>query len=237
MKRMIFKTRFILTAALAFVFAANALGQDLKSAILLTKSEQYDKAGEMLKQLIQKEPSNSKYFFYLGENYLLDYYSDTISNSLTEFTNLAKETFQKGITANPNDPLNYIGLAKVATYLNDLKTAEEMRTKARSYLLPYKNIKKMTPPAPDYAFALAKIAESFIKEGEVDTAAALPFIRQALKIDAKNPEIYLIAGDIYFLAPDCSGPLTNYSMTQYYDPTSPTSLLKLGPIYVRGTNL
>ena len=237
MKRMIFKTRFILTAALAFVFAANALGQDLKSATLLTKSEQYDKAGEMLKQLIQKEPSNSKYYFYLGENYLLDYYSDTISNSLTEFTNLAKETFQKGINANPNDPLNYIGLAKVATYLNDLKTAEEMRTKARSYLLPYKNIKKMTPPAPDYAFALAKIAESFIKEGEVDTAAALPFIRQALKIDAKNPEIYLIAGDIYILAPDGSGAIKNYSMAQYYDPKSPTALMKQGNIYVRGKNL
>ena len=237
MKRIIFKTRFILTAALAFVFAANALGQDLKSAILLTKSEQYDKAVEMLQQLIQKEPANSKYYFYLGENYLLDYYSDTISNSLTEFTNRAKETFQKGVSANPNDPLNYIGLAKVATYLSDLKTADEMRTKARSYLLPYKNIKKMTPPAPDYAFALAKIAESFIREGEVDTAAALPFIRQAIKIDAKNPEIYLIAGDIYILAPDGSGAIKNYSMAQYYDPKSPTALMKQGNIYVRGKNL
>jgi tetratricopeptide (TPR) repeat protein len=237
MKRKIFKTRFIITAALLMMFSANVLAQDLKSAILLTKSEQYDKAGEMLQQLMQKEPANSKYYFYLGENILLEYYSDTISNSLTEFTNRAKEIFQKGISANPNDPLNYIGLAKVATYLNDIKTAEEMRTKARSYLLPYKKInKKMSPPAPDYAFALAKIAESFIKENEVDTAAALPFIREAIKIDAKNPEIYLIAGDIYILATDGTSAIRNYSMAQYYDPESPTANIKKGNIYVRGKN-
>ena len=40
-----------------------------------------------------------------------------------------------------------------------------MRAKARSLLLPYKNIKKIIPPAPEYAFTLAKIAESYIKEG------------------------------------------------------------------------
>ena len=54
-----------------------------------------------------------------------------------------------------------------------------MRTKAKSYLLPYKNIKKMVPPAPEYAFALAKIAESYIINGEIDTASALPLMRQA----------------------------------------------------------
>ena len=33
----------------------------------------------------------------------------------------------------------------------------------RVSFLPYKNIKKISPPAKDYAFALAKIAESYIK--------------------------------------------------------------------------
>ncbi len=37
----------------------------------------------MFKELIQKEPTNSKNYFFLGENYLLDYFADTISNSLT----------------------------------------------------------------------------------------------------------------------------------------------------------
>ena len=46
-----------------------------------------------------------------------------------------------------------------------------MRAKAKSFLLPYKNLKKISPPAKDYAFALAKIAESYAKEGNVDTSA------------------------------------------------------------------
>ena len=111
----------------------------------------------------------------------------------------AQEVFQKGVTANANDPLNYIGLAKVAFLMGDNKTAAEMRAKAKSFLLPYKNLKKISPPAKDYAFTLAKIAESYIKDETVDTAAALPLIREAIKIDNKNRDVYLIAGDIYIL--------------------------------------
>jgi tetratricopeptide (TPR) repeat protein len=237
MKRSFYKKGLILAAAVAGLISNNVFAQDLASALLLTKSESYDKAEAMLNQLIQKEPGNSKYYFFLGENILLDYYSDTISNSLTLATKAAKEVFQKGVNANASDPLNYVGLAKVANYLGDDKTADEMRTKAKSFLLPYKNIKKIIPPAQDYAFALAKIAESYINNGEVDTASALPLIRQAIKIDNKNPEIFLITGDIYILANDGSNAIKNYNLAQYVDPKSPTANMKIGNIYVRGKSL
>jgi len=237
MKRINLKKRFILMVAVAGLVAGNAFAQDLASAQALTKSEQYDQAENLLQQLIQKEPSNSKYHFFLGENYLLSYFSDTISNSLAVFTQQAKEAFQKGVEANPNDPLNYVGLAKVAAYLGDDNTAQEMRTKARSLLLPFKNLRRIDPPADQYAFALAKIAESHLINGKVDTAAALPHIREALKIDAKNPEIYLIAGDIYIAGGDGSNAIKNYNMAQYYDPESPTAEMKIGNIYIRGKSL
>jgi predicted Zn-dependent protease len=79
----------ILLAGVFSVMLVDIQAQDLNSAIKLTRSEQYDKAEEMLKALIQKEPSNSKNFFYLGENYLLDYLADTISNSLVVATKAA----------------------------------------------------------------------------------------------------------------------------------------------------
>ncbi len=237
MKRSLFKKGLVLTATAVGLMTGNIFAQDLTSALLLTKSEQYDKAEAMLNQLIQKEPANSKYYFYLGENKLLDYYSDTISNSLALFTKEAKDIFQKGVAANANDPLNYVGLARVATYLGDKATAEAMRAKAKSFLLPYKNIKKIVPPAKDYAFTLAKIAESYIEEGEVDTAAALPLIRQALKIDSKNPEIYLILGDIYNLQNDGTASIKQYNFAQYLDPKSPTACMKIGNIYTRGKSL
>jgi tetratricopeptide (TPR) repeat protein len=239
MKRSFIGKRLILTVLLAGLVMVNNYAQDLNSALLLTKSEQYDKAGEMLQQLIQKEPSNSKYYFYLGENTILEYYADTISNSFTLAMKDAKDIFQKGVDANANDPLNYTGLAKVAFLTGDTATADEMRAKARSFLLPYKKIKKIYPPAKEYAFALAKIAESYINlnDRKVDTALALPLIRQALTIDTKNPEIFLIAGDIYILATDGSNAIKNYNLAQFADPTSPTAAMKIGSIYVRGRSL
>jgi tetratricopeptide (TPR) repeat protein len=235
MKRLILKPAVLLVVLLT-VFSFNIKAQDLASAVLLTKSEQYDKAQAMFQQLIQKEPANSKNYFFLGENYLLDYFADTISNSLTVASKSAKEIYQKGVEANPNDPLNYIGLAKVAYYTGDNKTATEMRAKAKSFLLPYKNIKKIVPPAKDYAFALAKIAESYIKDETVDTSIALPLIREAIKID-KSSDVYLIAGDIYILVNDGSKAISMYNQAQFADPKSPTANMKIGNIYVKGRAL
>jgi tetratricopeptide (TPR) repeat protein len=233
MKRLILRPAIFL-AILLSGFSVNIKAQDLASAILLTRSEQYDKAQAMYQQLIQKEPTNSKNYFFLGENYLLDYFADTISNSLAVEAKAAKEIYQKGVDANASDPLNFVGLAKVAFYTGDNKTATEMRTKARSLLLPYKNIKKIVPPAKDYAFALAKIAESYIKAGKVDTSLALPLIREAIKIDNNNKDVYLIAGDIFILVNDGSKAISNYNLAQDADPQSPTAAMKIGSIYAKG---
>jgi len=233
MKRLIFRPAFLLAGILT-VFTINIKAQDLNSATMLTRSEQYDKAEAMFQQLIQKEPTNSKNYFYLGENYLLDYFADTISNSLPVAAKAAKDSYQKGVEVNPNDPLNYIGLAKVAFYLGDNKTATEMRAKAKSFLLPYKNIKKIVPPAPDYSFALAKIAESYIKDKNVDTTMALPLIREAIQIDNKGRDVYLIAGDIYIMLNDGSKAISYYKLAQFADPKSSTANMKIGSIYFKG---
>ena len=236
MKRLILRPA-ILLAILISGFSFNIKAQDLATATLLTKSEQYDKAKDMLQQLIQKEPTNSKNYFFQGENYLLDYFADTISNSLAVAAKSAKEIYQKGVDANASDPLNYIGLAKVAFFQGDNKTAAEMRAKAKSFLLPYKNIKKISPPAPEYAYALAKIAESYIKDNKVDTSQALPLVREAIKINNKDKDVYLIAGDIYILLNDGSKAIYNYNQAQFADPTSPTANMKIGNIYVKGRAL
>jgi tetratricopeptide (TPR) repeat protein len=236
MKRLFLSPAFLL-AGLMTTLVIRTQAQDLSSATLLTRSEQYDKADAMFQELIKKEPTNSRNYFFLGENYLADYFADTISNSLTVAAKSAREVYQKGVSANPNDPLNYTGLAKVAYYLDDEKTAVEMRTKARSLLPAYKNIKKIVPPAPEYAFALAKIAESYIKDDKVDTSLALPLIREAIKIDNKNRDVYLTAGDIYILVNDGSKAISMYNQAQFADPMSPTANMKIGYIYVKGRSL
>jgi tetratricopeptide (TPR) repeat protein len=240
MKRSILKPGILIAGVISTLLLGNLrlVGQTLDEATLLTRSEAYDKAKEVFDQLIKQDPGNSKYYFFYGENWLQDYFADTISNSLTNFTNEAKALYEKGIKANPNDPLNYVGLAKVAFYNKDYKTADEMRAKAKSFLLPYRNLRRISPPAPEYAYTLAKLAESYITVNfTVDSAKALPLIRQAISIDYKNRDIYLIAGDIYNIKNDGSNAIKNYNLAQDYDPTSPTANMKIGSIYVRAKNL
>jgi tetratricopeptide (TPR) repeat protein len=238
MKRLIFSPVVFLAAILGIVTTNNSVAQDLNAATLLTRSEQYDKAADMFNQLIQKEPGNARYYFFNAENSLQDYFSDTISNSLTVAAKEAKDLYNKGVSANGNEPLNYVGLAKVAFYLGDNKTAGEMRAKAKSFLLPYKNIKKIVPPAKDYAYTLAKLAESYItNDNKVDTSLALPLIREAIMIDSKNRDVYLIAGDIFNIKNDGSQAIKNYNLAQDYDPVSPTANMKIGSIYVKARSL
>jgi len=223
-------------ALLSLTCGVGLQAQTLQEAITLTKNEQYDKAEAMFQQLIKNEPGNSKVYFFYGENVLLDYFADTISNSLNVATKKAADIFNNGITASPNEPLNYVGLARVSFYNRDDAKAEEFRLKAKSLLPPYKKVSKIPNPK-DYAFTLAKIGESYIRFGQVDTSKAMPYIRQALQIDSRNSEVYIIAGDLYILVNDGSKAIKNYNLAQDWDPTSPTANMKIGSIYVKGRNL
>jgi tetratricopeptide (TPR) repeat protein len=227
---------FLLTGLLNIFLINNIKSQDLTTAITYTKSEKYDAADEIYKKIIQNEPNNSKAYFFYGENRILDYFSDTISNSLVATSNQAREIFNNGVKVNSSDPLNYIGLAKVDFYNGNDSKAEQMRTKAKNLLPPYKKVKKILNPK-DYAYALAKIAESYIRGRTVDTSRALPLLREAVKIDKTNPDIYIILGDIYILVNDGTKSIFNYKLAQTYDPGSPTANMKIGSIYVRGLNL
>jgi len=230
-----FKKTFLILALLVVCGVAGLRAQTLDEAITAMHNEQYDKADQILNDLAKKTP-DSKIYYRLGENTMLNFFADTISNSLKVVGAEAKQQFEKGISLNPNDPFNYIGLAKVASYLGDQQTAAQMRLKAKSFLLPYKKVTKI-PNAGDYALTLAKLAESYIVFDRVDTTMALPLIREALTIDQKNGTIYIIAGDIYLLVNNGSLAIKNYNNAQYLDLKSPMANMKIGNIYFKGRNL
>jgi len=230
-----FKKTLLILTLLLMCGVAGLRAQTLDEAITATNNERYDKADQILQDLAKKSPS-SKICYLLGENTLLDYFSDTISNSLKVMSAEAKQQFEKGISLKADDPFNYIGLAKVAAYLGDQQTATQMRAKAKSFLLPYKKVTKI-PNAADYALTLAKLAESYIVFDEVDTTAALPLVREALTIDNKNATIYIIAGDIYLLVNNASLAIKNYNNAQDVDLKSPIANMKIGNIYVKSKNL
>lgn len=230
-----YKKTFLILMLVVISGVAGLKAQTLDEATTAMNNEGYDKADQILQDLAKKSPS-SKIYYLLGENTLLNFFSDTISNSLKVVAAEAKGQFEKGISLNANDPFNYIGLAKVASYSGDQQTASQMRLKAKSFLLPYKKVTKI-PNAADYALTLAKLAESYIVFDKVDTTMALPLVREALTIDEKNTNIYIIAGDIYLLVNNGSLAIKNYSRAQDCDPQSPIANMKIGYIYFKGRNL
>lgn len=223
---------------LVLLFACGVFGlkaQTLDDAVRAMNNERYDRADSIL-QILEKKSPSSKIYFKLGESALLNYFADTISNSLKVVAAEAKQQFDKGIAINPNDPLNYVGLARVAAYLGDESTANNMRQKAKSFLPPYKKVTKIPNPQ-EYALTLAKLAESYIVFDKVDTTAALPLVREAVTIDPKNSSIYIITGDIYLLVNDGSKAIRNYGYAQDQDLKSPIANMKIGYIYYKGRNL
>lgn len=226
----------LLFAILSCFTIGSVIAQDLQLALTLTRSEQYDEAESLFKKLIQSEPNNSLNYFYYGENTLKSYFADTISNSLKITTDQARDIYNQGVKADSVNPLNYIGLAKAAFYLGKDQDAEMLRKKAKNLLPPYKKVSKIANPQ-DYAFALAKIAESYIRDEKVDSSVAMPLLREALTIDSKNYEIYLILGDVYFLVKDGSNSIRNYNIAQKFNEKSPTANMKIGSIYLKSKNL
>lgn len=230
-----FKRSFLFFALLMVCGVVGLKAQTLDDAVRAMNNERYDRADSILQVLEKKAPS-SKVHFLMGESAMLNYFADTISNSLTAVAAEAKAQFNKGISVNANDPLNYVGLARVSAYLGDDQTANSMRAKAKSFLLPYKKVTKI-PNAPDYAYTLAKLAESYIVFDKVDTTLALPLVREAVTINPKDSRIYIIAGDIYLLVNNGSMAIKNYNYAQDQDLKSPIANMKIGYIYYKGRNL
>ncbi len=230
-----FKKTSLILGLLIVCCVAGLRAQTLDEAITATNNEQYDKADQILQDLAKKSPS-SKIYYRLGENTMLNFFADTISNSLKVVAAEAKQQFEKGISLNASDPLNYVGLAKVAAYLGDQQGAVAMRQKAKSFLLPYKKVTKIPNPQ-EYALTLAKLAESYIVFDKVDTTSALPLVREAATIDPKNSTIFIIAGDIYLLVNNGSLAIKNYNAAQDLDVKSPIANMKIGYIYYKGRNL
>ncbi len=230
-----FKRASVILVLMMLCSVAGLKAQTIEDAITATNNEQYDKADQILQGLVKSAPT-SKVYYRLGENILMNFFSDSISNSLKVIAAEAKQQFEKGIALNPSDPLNYVGLAKVASYSGDQQTAASMRAKAKSFLLPYKKVSKIPNPQ-EYAYTLAKLAESYIVFEKVDTTQAMPNIREALNIDQKNGEIFIIAGDLYLLVNNGSLAIKNYNKAQEIDVKSPMANMKIGSIYFKGKNL
>lgn len=223
---------------IALVLISGSLrAQDLPSAIKLTQGEQFDDAKAAYDKLIAAQPTNGDNYFYLGENYILSFFADTISVSLVEVSGLAKEAFRKGTQVDPENPLCYVGLAKVALLTRDTSAASFLQLAFSK--LPSKANKTSTISTEKQALTYAKAAEAMIQSQMKSVTKALELVEKASILDPKNPEIFLIWGDVFLErgnSDDGSNAKAKYNLAQELNPNSPAAKLRVGKLWVRARN-
>jgi len=206
--------------------------QDLNAALNMTYQEQFEAADNAFTALSKSDPANGKYYYYSGENQLASYFIDPVNIPFEAIAKKALERYNKGIAANPNEPLNYVGLGKVALIQNNKALADENFAKAQSFL-PAKKVKS-TLTKPEQATLLVRLAEAYVTDNSKDSAIVFGFLRRAEALDNKNPEIYLVRGDYWINTfNNGSRAAENYKRSQDFSPQSTRARVRLGQLYTR----
>lgn len=220
--------------AILLNFQVALYAQDLKTAIRLTESEQYDAAHKAFADLLVKEPLNGEAYFYYGESFLKQYSVDSMAASLTDATKSALLYFNQGIEKVPSEPLNFIGAGRVDILLGNYKDAEANFQKAKD-LMPLRGMKynKSTVPTAKQALSYAKMAEALLKDTTKSKTELLDIIDNATERDATVPEVYLIKGDIFLKYNDGSSAILAYNKANDLDPKSCKAMVKIGQLWVR----
>lgn len=209
-------------AALALT-SMTSVGQTLQDAITKTESERFDAAASDLRALIAKEAGKGENYFYLGENYFKSGKFDGFQNGELDSANMF---YNKGVELNATSPLNYVGLGKVLLSKNNVNDAKTQFFKALS-ISQNKN-----------AEVMRKIAEAWLATDNKNPDEAMTQINNAIKLDPKNPENYIILGDAQLeKTPSDGGPaIKSYKTATTMNPKSAKGIIREGKLYQRGRN-
>jgi len=219
---------------LALFISFPSFAQDLKSAIKLTESEQFDAAHKVFDGLIAMEPAKGDNYYYYGDCWLKQYFVDSMSMSLKEVTDQAIKYFNLGMEKDSINPLNFVGAGRVDILLHKNAAAQVMFTKAKNKL-PWKNFNKSKEISiSKQALTFAKIAEAELKATDRNKDDMLGLIDKAIEREAKVVEVYLIKGDIYLDYNDGSNAIVAYLKAYELDSLSCKAMVKIGEVYVRG---
>jgi tetratricopeptide (TPR) repeat protein len=211
----------IYTLAIA-ALSSSAFAQTLQDAITKTGNERYDAAAADLRALIAKDATKGEYYYYMGENYLRNGLLDK-DPMMVDSANIF---YSKGVEVNATNPLNYVGLGKVLLYKGNMNDAKAQFFKAGS-VAQNKN-----------AEVMRETAEAWLIMDTKNPDEALTQINNAIKLDPKNSENYILLGDAQLEKnpTDGSVPIKSYQQATTLNPKSAKGILREGKLYQRGRN-
>jgi tetratricopeptide (TPR) repeat protein len=203
-----------LTALVAFTQpAANAQG--INDAIKSIEKHHFQKALSTLRAVMKNEPGNAAVYYHVGGIYLVNNMDDS-----------ARYFYEKGISVNGSEPLNYIGMGRYYLEMREQAKAKAQFEKALS-LAGDKN-----------AYVFQQVADAYVygvvpEEGEW----AVKLAEKAKNLDKKNVSYIVTLGDAWRLITGKSTDgLEQYKLALNMDKTYALTYFRMAQLYYKLNN-
>ncbi len=202
-------------SASLILLSMSGFSQTLQELVTKTDNENFEIAATGFRGLIAREPGKGENYFYYGENFFKRGDIDS-----------ANFFYSKGVEVNATNPLSYAGLGKVLLSKGKVDEAKTQFFKA------------ITLGANKNAELIRKIAEAWLVTDSKNADEALVLANNALKMEPKNPENYILLGDAQLEKnpTDGSAPVKSYQMATTLNAKSTKGILREGKLYQRGRN-
>lgn len=189
--------------------------QTLQDAITKTENERYDLAAQAFRTLMQNEPAKGDNFFFAGENYMR---RGDIDSAII--------LWKKSYSVEPLNPIAIVGQGKALYYSGDI-TGAETQFQAALKITKNKNAEIMRQIGSTYTYA-----------PKPNLDGAITILNEAVKIDPKNIDGYLILGDALLEKTPAIGKpaIENYNKALTIDPKSAKAIVRKAKLYQRGQN-
>lgn len=183
--------------------------QGYKDGIEYFKVGKIDNAKELLdKNLNNSTTVKSQAYCYLGH---IEASKGNVAG--------ARDFYNKGVAADANDPFNYIALGALDLKANNEKAAEEQFKTALK--LDKKN-----------ASVYAAIARAYYDANPTTYAKAIAKnIEKARKTNAKDPDVYILEGDMKAAEKDYGAAAGQYELAFTYEPDNEEAYVKYANTY------
>jgi tetratricopeptide (TPR) repeat protein len=214
------KTGSLLTTAFAIVFvtmASFAFGQspEVRAALRLIDIEQPTKGIAELERLASASSQNQ---YYLGLGYLRTGNKDNNWNK-----DKALAAFEKGISMNEKDGLNYAGKGQV-------KLIEKNATEAKANL-----DKALAVSKSKDANVLRAVGEAYLADTKF-VIDAINVLNKAKTINGADPEVHMVLGDAYLLQNNGGESVSSYERAAMADKKNAKANYKIAKVYERSKN-
>lgn len=235
-----FDTRVSLTLTALCLCGLMANGQDLQSAKGLTRSERFEEAELIYKDLLQKDAKNADVYFYYGQNTINQYIADTLSVSKKETIRAASDLFSKGHAADSTKSMNLVGLGVIELLKNgDTVKADSYFNRAYSKLPS-----KASKYTPEDVKAIVYLGSAQIIGKNKRYAKAQTYLNKAKEATTvknasigNNADVYLALGDVYLGQKNYNEAIKNYRNALMVDKKCVEAQLRIGYLYLGAKNL